>query len=112
MIGKFKDETKAVAIREVCCLRAKCYWFDDGTQHVKCKGVSKPVAKKLTGDDYKAALNGETKKVDIVSLRSYDHSIFTQTQNKVALSPYDYKRQMTEDCIHTRPHGHWRNRAQ
>ena len=109
VIGKFKDETNGTPIREAACLRAKCYWFDDGKSHVKCKGVSKPVAKQMTGEDYRAALAGQTKRVDIVSLRSYDHTIVTQTQNKVALSPYDDKRYMLDDCVHTRPHGHFRN---
>jgi hypothetical protein len=72
--------------------------------------VSKPVTAQLTGVDYKAALNGERLKVDIVSLRSYDHNIFTQTQTKVALSPFDDKRFMLDDCIQTRPHGHYLNR--
>ena len=93
-------------------MRAKCYWFDDGKNHVKCEGVSKPVAKQMTGEDYRAALAGNTKRVDIVSLRSYDHAIVTQTQNKVALSPYDDKRFMLDSCVETRPHGHFRNRVQ
>ena len=109
VIGKFKDETNGSPIREATCLRSKCYFFNDGKDHVKCKGISKPVAKKMTGDDFRAAIAGKTKRVDIVSLRSYNHTIVTQTQNKVALSPYDDKRFMLDNCVNTRPHGHFRN---
>ena len=112
VIGKFKDETNGTPIREATCLRSKCYFFNDGKDHVKCKGISKPVAKQMTGEDFRAAVAGKTKRVDIVSLRSYDHTIVTQTQNKVALSPYDDKRFMLDSCVETRPHGHYRNHVE
>jgi len=129
-LGKFKDECNGQPIREATCLRAKnyifviacLYWFDytsrlrnpiccaKDEERVKCKGINKAVSKQLTAKDFKATvLEGETKCVDMISFRSYDHTIYTQTQNKVALSPYDDKRFMLEDAVHTRPHGHWRN---
>lgn len=108
-IGKFKDETNSVPISEACCLRAKCYWYKEAKEHLKCKGVKKSAAAKLAGEDFKAALQGKDKFVTFQSLRSYDHRIYTESIQKKALSRFDDKRFMCEDLIHTRPHGHWRN---
>ena len=39
-------------------------------------------------------------------IRSHLHTIFTETVNKIALSPFDDKRSIREDNIHTFAHGH------
>ena len=39
-------------------------------------------------------------------LRSYNHTIYTETVNKVALSPFDDKRYILKDNINTLAWGH------
>ena len=61
----------------------------DGDDHKynKCKGVKKYVGEiELTINDYKHTMNSrESKKVSQNGIRSYNHQIFTETQNKTAL---------------------------
>ena len=109
VVGKFKDETNGVPISEACCLRAKLYHFSEAKDHCKCKGVKKSAASKLTGEDYVAALHGKDKFVSFQSFRSYNHRVYTETIQKKALSGFDDKRFMSEDLVHTRPHGHYLN---
>ena len=39
-------------------------------------------------------------------IRSHLHTIFTETVNKIALSPFDDKRLIREDKIHTFAYGY------
>ena len=122
VIGMFKDEASGKQIAEFVGLRAKLYSYRvsdacEGTSRVeesyeekKCKGVKKAVIKKtITFNDYKDCLfdnKPAMRKMNVI--RSHLHTIFTETVNKIALSPFDDKRLIRKDNIHTFAYGHYK----
>ena len=74
----------------------------------KAKGVKKNVVKKqTTHDNYKEALFGEKQLWHGMNiLRSDAHEICGIHVNKISLSPFDSKRWITEDGIHTKAYGY------
>ena len=105
VLGMFKDEAAGKIIIEFVGLRAKLYSFimEDGKENKRCKGVKKQVVENsITHEDYKTCLRtGKEllRKQNI--LRSYDHDIFSEEVNKIALSAADDKRYILDDGIHT-----------
>ena len=101
VLGKFKDEVAGKIIKEFVGLRAKLYSFkmEDETENKRCKGVKKQVVKEtITHEDYKTCLTtGKEilRKQNI--LRSYNHEVYTEEVNKVALSATDDKRYILSD---------------
>lgn len=116
VIGKFKDETGGVPIKEFIGLRAKCYSFVTATNHTesKAKGVNKKALKAyLTHQHYREILQGETmasKMATFHSFRSVAHEISTVRISKQALNKFDDKRFILPDGVTTRAHGHYLNR--
>ena len=112
VIGMFKDEASGKQIAEFVGLRAKLYSYrvEDSYEEKKCKGVKKAVIKKtITFNDYKDCLfNNKPVMRKMNVIRSHLHTIFTETVNKIALSPFDDKRLIREDNIHTFAHGHYK----
>ena len=112
VIGMFKDEASGKQIAEFVGLRAKLYSYrvSDAYEEKKCKGVKKAVIKKtITFNDYKDCLfdnKPSMRKMNVI--RSHLHTIFTETVNKIALSPFDDKRLIREDNIHTFAYGHYK----
>ena len=110
VLGKFKDEKGGECIEEFAALRAKLYTFkmNDGEENKKCKGIKKRVVEKsIVHEDYKTCLfelKEQRRQMNV--LRSYNHTIYTETVNKVALSPFDDKRYILEDNINTLAWGH------
>ena len=110
VIGMFKDEAAGKQIAEFVGLRAKLYSYrvEEGYEEKKCKGVKKAVIKKtISFNDYKNCLfdnKPAMRKMNVI--RSHLHTIFTETVNKIALSPFDDKRLIREDNIHTFAYGH------
>ena len=110
VIGMFKDEAAGKQIAEFVGLRAKLYSYrvEESYEEKECKGVKKAVIKKtITFNDYKDCLFNNTpamRKMNVI--RSHMHDIFTETVNKIALSPFDDKRIIREDNIHTFAYGH------
>ena len=110
VLGMFKDEVAGKIITEFVGLRAKLYSFkmEDGKENKRCKGVKKQVVKKsITHEDYKTCLlSGKEilRKQNI--LRSYDHEVYTEEVNKVALSAEDNKRYILSDGMDTLAWGH------
>ena len=110
VIGMFKDEAAGKQIAEFVGLRAKLYSYrvEESYEEKKCKGVKKAVIKKtITFNDYKDCLfdnKPAMRKMNVI--RSHLHTIFTETVNKIALSPFDDKRLIREDNIHTFAYGH------
>ena len=110
VLGKFKDEVAGKIIKEFVGLRAKLYSFkmDDETENKRCKGVKKQVVKEtITHEDYKTCLTtGKEilRKQNI--LRSYNHEVYTEEVNKVALSATDDKRYILSDGKDTLAWGH------
>ena len=112
VLGKMKDEAAGKIIKEFVGLRAKLYSFimDDGGEIKKCKGIKKQVVESsISHEDYKTCLltgKEQLRKQNI--LRSYNHEVYTEEVNKVALSALDDKRYILKDGIHTLAWGHYK----
>ena len=110
VIGMFKDEAAGKQIAEFVGLRAKLYSYrvEKSYEEKKCKGVKKAVLKKtISFNDYKDCLfNNKPSMRKMNVIRSHLHTMYTETVNKIALSPFDDKRLIREDNIHTFAHGH------
>ena len=112
VLGKFKDECTGKIINEFVGLRSKLYSYkmDEGKENKRCKGVKKGVVENsITHDDYKNVL--ETGKEQMRRqniIRSYNHVIFTEEVNKIALSAEDDKRYLLKDSHDTLAWGHRR----
>ena len=96
-------------ITEVVALRPKTYAYltDDGSDHKKAKGTKKCIIKqKLLFENYKDCLfHNKTVYRSQETFRSYDHVMYTEEVNKIALSSNDVKRLQTPDRITTYPYG-------
>ena len=109
VIGMFKDETGGKIMTEFCALGSKSYVYklDDDTEHKKAKGTKKCIVKReLMFENYEDALFID--KIIIRSqqrFRSYNHKVYTEEVNKIALSSNDDKRIQTYDKVTTFPYG-------
>ena len=112
VLGMFKDEAGGKIIKGFVGLRAKLYSYkmDEGEESKKCKGVKKQVVvTSITHEDYKTCLRTgkeQLRKQNI--LRSYEHEVYTEEVNKVALSAQDDKRYILSDGVHTLAWGHYK----
>ena len=112
VLGMMKDEAGGKIIKEFVGLRAKLYSFvmDDGEETKKCKGVKKQVVESsIRHEDYKTCLTTgkeQLRKQNI--LRSYNHEVYTEEVNKIALSALDDKRYILKDGVHTLAWGHYK----
>ena len=112
VLGMFKDEAAGKIIKEFVGLRAKLYSFimEDGKENKRCKGVKTQVVKNsITHEDYKTCLKTgkeQLRKQNII--RSYEHEVYTEEVNKIALSSIDDKRYILGDGIHTLAWGHYK----
>lgn len=92
-------------------LRSKMYACKvDGVDAVKkAKGVKSYVVKnQITFDDYIDCLENGSEKVHSQNqIRSHLHSLYSQTQKKISLSPHDDKRYLMADSYNTLPWGHY-----
>jgi hypothetical protein len=111
-IGKMKDETNGVPIREYIGLKPKMYSYITETEEVKkAKGVQKSVVKQdIDFNDYENVLKNHTiLRKDQNSIRSYKHQIHSISQkNKIALNALDTKRWIKTDGISSYALGHHR----
>ena len=109
VIGLFKDELGGKSIIEFFALRARAYAYklDDDIEHKKAKGTKKCIVKReIIFENYKDSLFDD--KVIIRSqqrFRSYNHKVYTEEVNKIALSSNDDKRIQTFDKVTTYPYG-------
>ena len=106
VLAMFKDEVAGRCIEEFVGLRARLYSFNmlEGEESKRCKGVKKSVVKNsITHEDFKDCLftgKEQLRKMNII--RSYNHEVFTEEVNKVALNSSDDKRYiLKEDRINT-----------
>ena len=112
VLGMMKDEAAGKIIKEFVGLRSKLYSFvmDDGEETKKCKGIKKQVVESsIRHEHYKTCLTtGKEllRKQNI--LRSYNHEVYTEEVNKIALSAQDDKRYILKDGIHTLAWGHYK----
>ncbi|XP_071640033.1 uncharacterized protein [Temnothorax longispinosus] len=110
--GLMKDENNGAIMTEFVGLRAKMYALRvDGKKDTKkAKGVkSNVIARTITFDDYTRCLNDEIEMTRPQScIRSKMHEVYTISETKIALSPYDDKRYIVPDSTDTLPWGHYR----
>ena len=112
VLGMFKDEAAGKVIKEFVGLRAKLYSYkmDEGKENKRCKGIKKAVVKKsITHEDYKTCLTTgkeQLRRQNII--RSYEHVLYTEEVNKIALSAADDKRYLLKDSYDTLAWGHRR----
>ena len=112
VVGMFKDEEAGDNMVEFVGLRAKLYSckMEDGAEKKRCKGIKKVVvAKSIRHANYKTCL--QTGKVQYRTqniLRSYEHEIYFEEVNKIALSAEDDKRYLLKDSFDTLAWGHYK----
>ena len=112
VLGMFKDEAAGKNITEFVGLRAKLYSYkmEEGKENKKCKGIKKAVVEKsITHEDYKTCLKTgkeQLRRQNII--RSYEHELYTEEVNKIALSAADDKRYLLKDSYDTLAWGHYR----
>ncbi|XP_070531293.1 uncharacterized protein, partial [Cardiocondyla obscurior] len=109
--GLMKDECNGAIVTKFVGLRAKMYAIkvDGRSDTKKAKGVkSGVVARTITFDDYVKCLDNEiTMTRDQSCVRSKLHEVYTVSETKIALSPYDDKRYLVPDSTKTLPWGHY-----
>ena len=105
-----KDECAGTPIAEFVGLRPKMYSIlkSDEKNIKKAKGVKKNVVKKqITHENYKETLFGAKQQWHGMNiLRSEGHEIYGMHINKISLSPFDSKRWIGDDGIHTKAYGY------
>ena len=112
VLGMFKDEAAGKIIKEFVGLRSKLYSFkmDEGKENKRCKGIKKAVVERtIRHEDYKTCLTTgkeQLRRQNII--RSYDHVLYTEEVNKIALSAADDKRYLLKDSFDTLAWGHRR----
>ena len=113
-LGMFKDEEGGKIINEFVGLRAKLYSYkmDEGKEKKRCKGIKKDVVEKsITHEDYKTCLQtGKEQYRRQNIIRSYEHELYTEEVNKIALSATDDKRYLLKDSYDTLAWGHYKIR--
>ena len=110
-LGKMKDECGGQVIKEVVAVRPKMYSVEVGGKNVrKAKGVKKCVIEKeITHEHYKEALFERKQFLHKMKiLRSEGHEMYGMCMNKISISPFDTKRWIADDGIHTAAYGHFR----
>ena len=98
-------------INEVVAVRPKMYSVEVGEKNVrKAKGVKKCVIdKEITHEHYKEALFEKKQFMHKRKiLRSEGHKMYGMCMNKISISPFDTKRWIADDGIHTAAYGHFR----
>ena len=112
VLGMFKDEAAGKNIKEFVGLRAKLYSYkmEEGKENKRCKGIKKAVIEKsIRHEDYKTCLETgkeQLRKQNII--RSYEHVLYTEEVNKIALSSKDDKRYLLKDSHDTLAWGHYK----
>ena len=105
----FKDELGGKIITEVIAIRPKTYAHltDDDIEHKKAKGTKKCVIKReIMFKNYTDfLLNNKNVYRSQQRFKSYNHDVYTEEVNKIALSSNDDKRLQTFDRIKTYPYG-------
>ena len=99
----FKDEFGGKIIAEFVALRSKAssYLNDNGNEHKKFKGANRCVIKqKLMFQNFKDCLFNNVYRSQ-QRFKGYNHDVFTEEVNKIALSSNDDKRLQTCNRITT-----------
>lgn len=117
LLGKFKDETCSIPIKEFVALRPKMYAMklckENEDTIVKAKGIKRSYLKNSVTFDhyYKCLFEGLETTAEFNTIRSFNHQLYSVRLNKKFLSINDDKRVILQDNVHTLPHGHFKFRA-
>ena len=110
VLGKMKDECAGTPTAECVCLRPKMYSILKAEEKniKKAKGVKNSVVKKqIKHEQYKEMLLGLKQLWHGMNIiRSYGHEVYGMQVNKISLSPFDSKRWIADDGIHTKAYGY------
>lgn len=111
--GLMKDENKGLIMNEFVGLRAKmyCYKVITGRVEKRAKGVKRAVLrKKLSFQQYyDCILQGCSVTDTQATIKSVKHKLYSISQQKRMLDPFDDKRLILQDKIDTRAWGHYKN---
>ena len=106
-----KNKNNGAIMTEFVGLRAKMYALRVTGQKdtKKVKGIKKNVVTRtITFDDYTQCLSDEIELMRRQScIRSKMHEVYTVSESKLALSPYDDKRYIVSGSTDTLPWGHY-----
>ena len=94
VIGKMKDETWGIWIKEFVGLKPKIYSFfvDNNNEYKKAKGVNRNVVATISHKKYQnVLLNNKCIRHTMNRIQSKDHRIETYEINKISLSCFDDK---------------------
>lgn len=108
VLGKFKLEVVNDNIVEVVAIRSKCYSYLTEKKNNKIlKGIKHGVIKnEITHEDYKKCLFENYKlDVEMNTIRSKKHKIYSESIKKNALMNINDKKYILEDGIHTLTYG-------
>ena len=109
--GKFKDEMGGKPIAEFVGLRSKMYSIktNEGKEKKTAKGILKVVKDKhITHENYKECLFERIQmKHPQTRIIQENHKMYTATQNKISLSPFNDKKYINED-LSTLSFGHYK----
>ncbi|XP_076300587.1 uncharacterized protein LOC143218904 [Lasioglossum baleicum] len=110
-LGLMKDENGGKIMTEFVGLRSKMYAIrvHDDCETKKIKGIRTNVtARDISFEDYVECLNNHTEKsVSSNCIASVRHQVYSMSEIKLALSPYDDKRYICNNLINTLPWGHY-----
>ena len=107
-LGYFKDECKGDRLTEFVGIRSKVYSLKtEKYSRNTCKGISKPAKKKLTFNAFKKCLrDNSVVRVKQCNIRSKNHVLTLEDQEKLAFSAADDKRYLLPCSIHSVPYGY------
>ena len=115
VIGKFKDETEGIPIKEFVGLRSKMYsiLLDNGKEKKTGKGIKKSALKRdVQHENYKTCLFGSVEQqrqlVSFNGLRSINHEIGLFRFTKVGLSCSNDKQYLMNDGVKSLSYGHYK----
>lgn len=106
---KMSEELKGVIILRFVGLRAKLYALEtEEDAYKKAKGVKSNVLERdiTFSDYYDSLMNERTVSVDQVNIRTKNHLLYTVSNKKIALDPFDDKRYIIPNSVCTLPWGH------
>ncbi|XP_072375301.1 uncharacterized protein [Diabrotica undecimpunctata] len=110
VLGLMKDENQGELMTHFIGLRSKMYTMkilNKNEEIKKAKGIKKSALTELSYDDYYASLfNKVIVEISQNSIVSKKHDVYTMSQTKVALSPYDDKRILNYLSTDTLPWGY------
>ena len=108
VLGKFKDESAGREICEFIALRPKMYsiLYKSGVEEKRVKGVKKSAIQEMRHALFRSTLL-ENKFVykTFDTMRSLKHKVYVISQKKLSLSPFEDKRYLLQDGIHSMAYG-------